>query len=76
MPGRTEAARTTENPGVSGRQVTFRRSFVPRGARPHTAATQATPADALGSTPEADELRAIVAVTARELGLTWLLPPS
>jgi hypothetical protein len=44
------------------------------GARPHVAAAQAMLADALGESAEAAELRAIVAVTATELGLTWLLP--
>lgn len=43
-----------------------------RGARPHTAAAQAALADVLGQTPRADVLRAIVAATAEELGLTWL----
>jgi hypothetical protein len=37
-------------------------------------AAQASLADALGATPEAGELRAIAAATARELHLTWLLP--
>ncbi len=55
----------------------YRRSLqlrAARGARPQTAAAQATLAEALGATPEAAELRAIAMVTARELGLTWLLP--
>jgi hypothetical protein len=55
----------------------FRRSLqlrAARGARPQTAAAQASLADALGATPEAAELRAIASATARELGLTWLLP--
>jgi hypothetical protein len=42
------------------------------GARPHVAAAAAMLADALGPGDEADELRAIVAVTAEELDLTWL----
>lgn len=44
------------------------------GARPHVAAAQAMLADVLGDGPEAEELRAIVALTAVELGLAWLLP--
>lgn len=44
------------------------------GARPHVTAAQVALADALGSGPEADELREIAGVTAVDLGLTWLLP--
>ncbi|GIG59524.1 hypothetical protein Lfu02_38960 [Longispora fulva] len=42
------------------------------GARPQLAAAQSTLADALGDTPEAAELRALVAYTADELGISWL----
>ncbi|WP_412542379.1 hypothetical protein R8Z50_07710 [Longispora sp. K20-0274] len=42
------------------------------GARPQLAAAQNTLADALGDTPEAAELRALVAYTAEELGISWL----
>jgi hypothetical protein len=44
------------------------------GARPHAAAAQVLLADALGAGPEAAQLRAIAAITAAELGLTWLHP--
>ncbi|MEV6524367.1 hypothetical protein AB0M43_20635 [Longispora sp. NPDC051575] len=42
------------------------------GARPQIAAAQNTLADALGDTPEAAELRTLVAHTAEELGISWL----
>jgi hypothetical protein len=44
------------------------------GARPHVAAAAAMLADALDPDPEAESLRAIVAATATDLHLTWLLP--
>ncbi|MGY0233031.1 hypothetical protein [Longispora urticae] len=42
------------------------------GARPQLAAAQNTLADVLGDTPEAAELRTLVAHTAEELGISWL----
>ena len=44
------------------------------GARPQVTAAQVALAEALGSGPEADELREIAGATAVDLGLTWLLP--
>jgi hypothetical protein len=54
----------------------LRRSYQLRaalGARPHTAAAAATLADALPAGAEAGQLREAARLTARELGLTWLL---
>jgi hypothetical protein len=54
----------------------LRRSYHLRaalGARPQTAAAALTLAEALPGGPEPEELREIAAVTARELGLTWML---
>jgi hypothetical protein len=61
---------------TSGIQL-LRRSLQLRaacGARPHVTAAQVALADALGSGPEADQLREIAGANAVELGLTWLLP--
>jgi hypothetical protein len=44
------------------------------GARPQVAAAQAQLADMLGDVPEAAALRELVAATAAELRLAWLLP--
>jgi hypothetical protein len=43
-----------------------------QGARPQIAAAQAALADVLGDSPRVPQLRAAVAATAAELGLTWL----
>jgi len=54
----------------------LRRSYQLRaalGARPHTAAAAATLADALPDGTEGGQLREAARLTARELGLTWLL---
>jgi len=54
----------------------LRRSYQLRaalGARPHTAAAAATLAGALPAGAEAGQLREAARLTARELGLTWLL---
>ncbi len=54
----------------------LRRSYQLRaalGARPHTAAAAATLAAALPAGAEAGQLRETALLTARELGLTWLL---
>jgi hypothetical protein len=54
----------------------LRRSYYLRaalGARPQTAAAGVTLADALGPGQEAGELRETAAISARELGLAWLL---
>ncbi|WP_229073373.1 hypothetical protein [Actinoplanes sp. DH11] len=55
----------------------LRRSYHLRaclGARPQTAAAAATLAAGLGAGAQADQLREAAGLTARELGLTWLLP--
>jgi hypothetical protein len=54
----------------------LRRSYYLRatlGARPQTAAAAVTLAEALAPGQEADQLRETAGITARELGLTWLL---
>jgi hypothetical protein len=54
----------------------LRRSYYLRaalGARPQTAAAAVTLAEALPPGQEADQLRETAGITARELGLTWLL---
>ena len=54
----------------------LRRSYHLRaslGARPQTAAAALTLAGELPPGTEADQLREAAALTARELGLTWLL---
>ena len=62
--------------GDAGGLDLLRRSYQLRaalGARPHTAAAAATLADALPAGAEAGQLREAARLTARELGLSWLL---
>lgn len=68
-----EASETDRGLALLRRSLSLRAA---RGARPQVAAAQVALADALDPGPEADELRAIATVTARELELTWLLPAS
>ena len=59
--------------------ILLRRSYHLRaalGARPQTAAAAVTLAEALRRGREADQLREAAGITARELGLTWLLRAS